>query len=372
LRQTIRLARFLTLLAATVWAALAQESAGAFAELSAQASRARDANEAASAIRLYKEALQLNPNWQEGWWMAGSLQYDSEQYAESAASLRRLTALRQGMGPAWGLLGLCEYETGSYRSAFEDIQRSLALGIGDQPQMTGVLKFHEALLLTKKGEFDTALQKYSAFLPPTVKDPQVLLGLGLTALRRRQVPKEVSADHADLVSSAGRALAAFLMGDYSRAQALYDQLLARFPNDPDVHYAYGYSVLRADPERAIQEWERALSIDPSNAAAHAMLSWTFSLRDQREKALAHAREAVAKDPNITVSQVVLGRLLVQKGQIDAGIEHLERAVQIDSTNLEAHLALATAYSEAGRKEDSRRERQLCMKTQAEAGSLAQR
>ena len=304
--------------------------------------------------------------------MAGSLQYESEQYADGAESLRRLVNLSPGAGPAWALMGLCEYETGSYAAASEDIQRSLAIGVGNQPQMIAVLKFHQALLLTKRGEFDAALQKYTAFITPTISDEQVLLGLGLTALRHAEVPKEVRSEQTDLVRSAGEALGAFLAANYAGAQTAYDQLLARFPNDPDVHYAYGYFALRTDPERAIKEWERALSIDPSNAAAHAMLGWTFWLRNDNEQALAQAREAVKGDPNIAVGQMVLGRLLVHKGELGTGIEHLEYAARLEPVNLEAHLALATAYSEAGRKADSQRERQLCLKMQTEAGALAQR
>ena len=44
----------------------------------------------------------------------------------------------------------------------------------------------------------------------------------------------------------------------------------------------------------------------------------------------------------------------------AMIEHLEKTVQAQPDNLEAHLALAKAYSKLGRKEDARRERLLSL------------
>ncbi len=358
---------FCTLLLAAF--ASAQESPDSFAGLSAQAAKARAANDIPSAIKLYKQALALNPNWQEGWWMAGSLQYDSGQYADGVDSLRQLVNLRPGTGAAWALLGLCEYETGSYAAAFNDIERSLTIGVGNQLQMIAVLKFHQALLLNKRGEFDSALQKYTALISPTT-DEQFLLGLGLTALRHAELPNEVSPGQKALFAEAGQALAAFLIGNYAGAQTAYDQLLAHFPNDPDVHYAYGYFALHSDPDRAIEEWERTLRIDPSHAGAHAMLGWTFWLRNEDEKALAQAEQAVAKDPNSTVGQIVLGRLLVKKGHVATGIEHLASALRIEPDNLEAHLALATAYSEAGRKLDSQRERQLCL--QMQSGALARR
>jgi tetratricopeptide (TPR) repeat protein len=351
--------------------ALAQDAAGSFADLSTRAAAARDANDAKSAIALYKQALQLNPNWQAGWWGAGSLEYDSGQYADGVRSLGRLVALSPAAGPAWALLGLCEYETGAYGPAFEHIQRSLALGVGDQQQMIGVLKFHEALLLTKTGAFDAAVRKYSEFVPGNVSDQQVLLGLGLAQLRQAATPPEIPAPQRDLFLAAGSALAASLVQDKARSKTAYNDLLARFPDNANVHYAYGYFEFGANPEQAIKEWERALSIDPSNSASHAMLAWAFWLLDEKEKALIHAQAAVAKDPNSTVAHIVLGRSLVLEGRVNAGIEHLELAARLEPVNLEVHLALATAYSEAGRKLDSRRERQLCAKMQAEAGSVTQ-
>jgi tetratricopeptide (TPR) repeat protein len=351
--------------------ALAQDASPSFEDLAARAAAARNANDSKSAIALYRQALRINPDWVEGLWMAGSLQYDSGQYADAAEPLRHLAELRPPAGPAWALLGLCEYETGNYAPALDHIQRGLSLGVGDQQQMILVLSFHQAILLTKAGRFDDAIRAYAGFVPAKVDDDQVLLGLGLANLHETQTPAEVSPSRHAMVATAGRALAAFLAHDTATAQAAYQELIAHFPGDARVHYAYGYFLFGFDQDHAIEEWRRALAIAPDLADADAMLSWTYWLREEKEPALLHAKAAVAHDPNLPVAQVVLGRLLAQSGQIAEGIEHLERAIQTEPANLEAHMALATAYSEAGRKADSRRERQLCVKMQSEAGSVAQ-
>jgi len=366
----VKAAPILTLLATSLWAA--QDAAPTFDDLATRATAARNTNDAKTAIGLYRQALQLNPNWEEGWWFLGSLQYEADQYAKGAESLSRLVNLRPSAGPGWALLGLCEYQTGNYGPALEHIQRSLAAGVGNQEQMAGVLRFHEALLLTRTGDFDGALQKFSGLITPGISDPQVLLALGLATLRQPITPREVRKDQQDALLIAGKAMAYLFGGDHARAQQAFQELVNRYGTVPNAHYAYGFFLFSSDPNGAAEEWKRELSVDSGNAAAHGMLAWICFLRDDWDGALKHAETASANDPTVTVAQIVLGRALVRKGEVQTGLLHLEKAAAREPANLEAHLALATAYSEAGRKQEARRERQLCLQMKAEAGSIAAR
>lgn len=356
------ISRFLHLVLLFAGALSAQD----FSDLSARAAAARTAGDSKSAIILYRQALQLKPDWAEGWWLSGSLAYDSENYGQAVEALQHLVQLRPKAGLAWALLGLCEYETHAYSPALDHVRQAMALGVGDQPQMRLVLQFHEASLLTKQGHFEAALRQYASFLPAKVSDENVLLGLGLAQLRQPMIPAEVAPERRDLLLSAGRALAAFLTHDDVAVHAAYSELVQRFPNEPEAHYAFGYFLFASDPQGAIAQWESALAADSGYAPAHAMLSWAFFLRDQQDKALVHAETAVSKDAGLTVAQIVLGRLLADRGRIADGLAHLTQAALLEPENLEAHLGLATAYSQAGRKADAQRERQICLRMQAGA------
>jgi Tfp pilus assembly protein PilF len=59
---------------------------------------------------------------------------------------------------------------------------------------------------------------------------------------------------------------------------------------------------------------------------------------------------------------------METGDLKGGMEHLEKALQLEPNNLEAHLALAKAYSESGHKEDARRERILCLRLTSSSDS----
>src|SRR6266436_6119225 len=76
-------------------------AAPSFDALSRQAEQARDGNRLDDALVLYQKALKLKPDWDEGWWNAGSIAYDQDKYADCAPAFRRLAALKPDAAPAW-------------------------------------------------------------------------------------------------------------------------------------------------------------------------------------------------------------------------------------------------------------------------------
>src|SRR5947209_7114325 len=79
-------------------------AAATFEELSAKATAAREANNLPEAVRLYREALELNPKWQPGWWFLGTILYDANDYSGCRGALEHFVELKQDAAPAWGIL----------------------------------------------------------------------------------------------------------------------------------------------------------------------------------------------------------------------------------------------------------------------------
>jgi predicted Zn-dependent protease len=102
-----------------------------------------------------------------------------------------------------------------------------------------------------------------------------------------------------------------------------------------------------------------------------MLAWAYGLQSDYADALAPAEAAAKEDPSLAIGQLMAGRALVETGDPAAGLPHLETALQLEPGSLEAHLTLAKAYSKLGKKDDARRERQLCLRIAGEGvGSVA--
>jgi len=338
----------------------AQANPVSFSDIVSKATAARDANDLSGAIDLYQQALKLNSQWPDGWWFLGSLQYGTGDYASARDALSHYLQITPNAAPALAMRGLCEFEIGDYSPSLKDIERALAQGAANQSRNEKILRYHEALLLTRTGRFEDALRSYAFFTHDEDSNPELLLALGLAGLRTPLLPKELRIDQQELYISTGKAVFDFMRHDLDVARLEFQQLFARVPAVPNVHYLYGYLLYAGDPDAAVVEFKKELEVTPSNAVAEVMLAWIPLMKNDGATALPYARKAVAEDPALASAQLVLGRALAETGDTKDGIEHLEATVQLQPDNLEVHLALAKAYSKFGRKEDARRERLLCL------------
>ncbi|MGH9439413.1 MAG: tetratricopeptide repeat protein, partial [Terriglobia bacterium] len=243
-------------------------TASSFNEIATQAADARKANNVPRAIELYEQGLTLKPDWKQGLWYLGTLDYDSDRYAAGSKAFRRLVGLDAKAAPAWALLGLCEFETADYAKSLADMERGISLGAAKEKQMGVVVLYHEALALTLTGKFDEALQKYKVFVHAgAAKSQTMLLSIGAAALRAKLLPKNIQPAQQPLYLAAGKTASLVLAGNYPQAGQSFADLLARYPTARNVHYLYGEYMLARDIATAIQQFRRELQIDPDNIQA---------------------------------------------------------------------------------------------------------
>jgi tetratricopeptide (TPR) repeat protein len=326
-----------------------------FQSLSARATAARDSNDPSRAIELYKQALESNPKWAEGWWYLGTLLYDGDRYSEGRDALLHLVAVQPSAAPALQILGLCEFETGDYADSLAHIQRGMAAA-PPTAAMEAVLRFHEAMLLTRTAQFDKALTEYVWFVRKGIQNPQLTVALGLAALRSAMLPKDIPDNRRDLFEKAGKAAYLSMAGDLPGARAALSELLKQYPDAPYVHYLYGCFLLAADPEAGMDQLRRELQLTPDSGAADAMLAWILLQRGDIAASLPLAKAAAEHDATASLAQYVFGRALLEQGHVAEAIVHLQSAENIDPSNLDTHVLLATAYSKAGKPAEARRER----------------
>lgn len=345
-----------------------------FENLAKTAAEARQGNDIPRAIEVYRSAVALNPRWPEGWWFLGTLLYDGDQYAAARDAFQQFVILQAQSAPAWSFLGLCEFETGDYPKALADIEHGFALGAAKETQLAPVLLYHEALLLTREGQFDAALQKYSELLrgmQSGTLHESMLISIGLASLRTPELPNQLEASQKPLYLAGGAAAAFVLAGDYAHAEQAFADLLAKFPNAPNVHYVHGVYLMARDPDEAFREFTRELVIAPDNQAAAAMLALGLLTRGDAEEALPYAEKAAASPRSSPFATYLYGRALTETGRVQRGFPYLQQAEQADPGNPDVHVAVAAAYARAGRPADARRERELAMQMESRDSLVAQ-
>jgi tetratricopeptide (TPR) repeat protein len=323
--------------------------------ISKQANDAREAGRVAEAIPLYQQALALRANWDEGWWYLGTLLYSVDRYSDALDSFRHLILTRPEKGATWAMVGLCEIELRKYERALEDLEKARALGLGEDQTLSTVARYNDAILLNRFEKFEVAYQVLHQFAVEPNDDTSIIEAMGINALRMPFLPSEVPPDKHELVMMTGRA--AFAMAARNEdGDKLFRELLARYPDAPNVHYAYGFFLTGEHPDEAIAQFRREIEISPSHVASRLQIAFEYIRRDDPSDALPYAEEAVRIEPNSAHGRYLLGRALLETGETQRAIEELERSLKLAPESAEVHFALSRAYARAGRKKDAARER----------------
>ena len=170
------------------------------------------------------------------------------------------------------------------------------------------------------------------------------------------LPPELPAGKRELVFQVGRAVYDTGARRVAEARRGWEELIEKFPAEPNIHYLYGGFLLLSDADAAIREWKRELEISPKHVPARLQLAYEYLKRQDAAQALPYAEQAVQLEPASFIARNALGRVLVESGDVRRGIAELEMAVKLAPQSPENRVALASAYSKAGRKEDAARER----------------
>ena len=327
-----------------------------FEQIAQGAEQARKSNRSEEAVSLYKEGVGLHPSWDEGWWYLGTGLYELKRYAEAQTAFQRLSVLTPQNGSAWALLGLCEFQVADYPASLQHLLKAEELGTPEYREMVPVVHYHAALLLNREGEFDRAREQLQPFETEGVNSPQILDAAGINALRLRVLPSEIPAEKRVLVTKVGQATwRPYNAGHPEQGEKLFQELVAAYPKEPNLNYAYGAYLLGSDPERALGEFEQELKVNPENVLARLQIVYLYLKQGAAEKGLTLATEAVKMDPESVMAHNALGRVLLESGQTDAAIEQLQAAERLAPEIAESHFSLAEAYRSAGKKDAAAKE-----------------
>jgi predicted Zn-dependent protease len=320
--------------------------------LAQRAAAARETGQLDEAIKLYAQAVKQKPNWDEGWWALGTLFYELDRYAEGRDAFARLTVLAPKLGSAWAFLGLCEHRLGQYPLALAHLQRGHTLGLPANEEISQVVRYHEAILLTRFEQFELAYNTLIPLVEKTNPNPTVNEALGLALLRLPYLPKETPPEKRELVVKAGRAVSYGIAAQLDLAKKEFQELLAAYPNTSGVHYAYGVWLMKEDPDTSLAEFKRELELTPGHVPARLQIAFEYIKRNQYVDGLKYAEEAVKLEPNSFPARNALGRILLETGDVPGAIRELEAGAKLAPDSPEMHFALARAYSRAGRKAEA--------------------
>jgi len=336
----------------------AQSPPPTFEELSTRARAAYEGNHPQEAADLYSRAVKLRPDWTQGWWALGMIEYERDRYSECRDALTRMLELDASAAPGWALLGLCEFRTKQYDAAFQHLKKAHMLVPVTEPggPLLDMADYHLALLLTEQGAFELAQEILMRVARKVHVNPEMMFASGLPALRMAILPSDVPANQHDVVAMAGKAFWDLATKTPEEADADFTALVRKYPKVPNIHYFYGTYLAARHLEQCALQFRQELSITPDSVPARVQLALEYNLEGKLDEARKLAREAVALSPDSVGAQLALAKTLRTQGNNKGALAALLAAARLDPVSPVIRLYLMNVYRDLDRIEDMQREK----------------
>ncbi len=263
----------------------------------------------------------LDRNW-------GIVSFRAEQYDAAIPLLSRQVKAHPEDALTQRMLGVSYYMTKTFGQAVETL-KSLGPGITADPELAYIY----GTSLIQIGERKPAEKFFES----------------LSALN----PKSAAAS---FYSGQGFAM----LEDYERALKEFRKAALLDPKMLQVHYHAGQSLIRLNrPEEAQREFRAELKLNSADVAAKYHLAYVLlEQKQETATALALLRETVAARPQYADARYQLGKTLIDQGEVNEAIEHLEIAARAEPSKDYIHYQLSIAYRRVSRNDDADRELRL--------------
>jgi adenylate cyclase len=144
-----------------------------------------------------------------------------------------------------------------------------------------------------------------------------------------------------------------------QAAALATRAAELDDSDPWAYFALGYvayTMRRTD--KAIEEFQRAIDLNPNFAAAHSYLSLALALGGQSDQAITHAEQAIRMsphDPQNAICFTALAAAHYQAGRYGEAVSFGRKALQQRSGWAPGHRIFCASLAQAGQIDEARTE-----------------
>lgn len=306
---------------------IAQEAAPPSIE---QARALRDAGKLADAAAAFEQLIVAQPEVWEMRYEVAQIHMALKELDAAETQLQAALLISPGQAAAWARLG----QVYLLKADPEDAERALVRARDLDPLDSGV-HYNLGKLYELAARDADALREYTAFLAQAGDDPRA------GGIRRRLVRYYENKNQADKVLEQYRALCLLEPANLQARQGLADALYKQSAYDD-----------------AFAEYQKALSLDPNNAAVQLNIGFIYKMKGNLEEAERTVRIADSLNPGAARTLYLLGSIQFERGDFPGAAASFEKTIALEPEHPQAHYHLSRALARLGRQEDARRELQL--------------
>lgn len=134
-------------------------------------------------------------------------------------------------------------------------------------------------------------------------------------------------------------------GQSDKAKEMLDKAKLLNSNLAELYYNRGYSYIRRGkfPDKAIEDFNKAIEINPDYSIAYNDRGNAFMAKGNTEQAISDYNKALEINPNFANPYYNLGLFYGDKGDYDKAISNYNKALEIDTKHYAAYINRAIAY-----------------------------
>lgn len=286
--------------------------------------------------------------------------YDAAQRAQSAGDLALAARDYQGfLADALRHLADGYVRAGDYAGGAKLFEEALAVVPQDKAADLRVAYAQSALLAR---DIPTAKTQASAVVAADPKSSVARLILGEALLQteenedaRKQLEAAVALDP-NYKNGLALATAYLALSDTKEAAKMFKEMSEGFGNTAAIHLDFGRAYAEAgNPDRAIEEFRRAIALNPRLPEAHYCLGASYLLSQGQvgfPEATKEFHRELELNPNDYFSLAQLGYIAFSERRFDEAEEDLKRAASLDPRNPDNPLLLGQVYLQLNRPADA--------------------
>jgi DNA-binding winged helix-turn-helix (wHTH) protein/tetratricopeptide (TPR) repeat protein len=142
--------------------------------------------------------------------------------------------------------------------------------------------------------------------------------------------------------------------NWSEAEKEFKLSMQLNPDYATAHQWYAIHYLTAidELEKALEEMERALQLEPTSLVMNSFMGATLYFAGRYNEAVEQCRRTIEMDPNFAVAHWHLGLAYEQTGTFDEAIAEFQRAITLSGGSPLLKASLGHAYAKANRKAEA--------------------
>ncbi len=152
------------------------------------------------------------------------------------------------------------------------------------------------------------------------------------------------------------ALSYLKLQDMNRARLLFDEMISGLGNLAPLHIYFGHAYWETGhPDKAIEEYKKALAKDPKIAQAHYFMALAYLDRDEDkgwDEAAQQDREEIQNNPNDFRAHYDLGNIALKQHRADEAERELKRASELAPDNPDPLIYLGELYAGQNRPQEA--------------------